>query len=34
MIVFAIGAALGAIAIAAWAVVRWRTPRGGGGRRW
>jgi hypothetical protein len=34
LIVFFVGAVLATLAIAAWALVRWRAARAAGGRRW
>ncbi|CAN5282445.1 hypothetical protein BH18ACT12_BH18ACT12_06940 [soil metagenome] len=32
--IFLVGALIAVIAIGAWGFARWRTARGGGGRRW
>jgi hypothetical protein len=34
LITFLVGATLGAVAIVAWGITRWRTSRAGRGRRW
>jgi hypothetical protein len=34
LITFLVGASLGAVAIVAWGITRWRTARAARGRRW